>query len=99
MAAQVTNGTVDLWTRKFRLHDRAEYLTRLAGTEYAKDAKCPRFKRFLHEIFDGDEELIGFLRRYLGYTLTGSTTEQCFLFCLGAGQNGKSTLITIIQEM
>jgi putative DNA primase/helicase len=95
----VRNGTLDLRTSELRPYDPADYLTRLAGTTYDPEAKCPRFRRFLREIFADDEELIGFLRRYVGYTLTGSTREQCFLFLQGEGKNGKSTLIAIVQEM
>jgi putative DNA primase/helicase len=95
----VQNGTLDLRKGQLRPFQAADYLTRLAGTDYVQDAKCPRFKQFLDEIFAGDEELIGFLRRFVGYTLTGSTDEQCFLFLQGEGKNGKSTLIQILQEM
>jgi putative DNA primase/helicase len=95
----VPNGTFDLRTGQLLRHNPADYLTQLAGTDYHADAKCPRFKQFLTEIFAGDKELIGFVRRFAGYTLTGDTSEQCFLFCQGAGRNGKSTLISILQEM
>jgi putative DNA primase/helicase len=95
----VQSGTIDLRTRKLRRHDPADYLMRIAGTDYAKDAKCLRFKRFLLEIFGGDKELIRFVQRYVGYTLTGEISEQCFLFCQGAGRNGKSTLVNIMQAM
>jgi phage/plasmid-associated DNA primase len=35
---------------------------------------------------DGDIALIAFLQRFLGYTLTGSTVEQCFVFLYGNGE-------------
>jgi putative DNA primase/helicase len=95
----VKNGTLDLRTGDLRSFDSGDYLTRLAGTTYEPDAECVRFKQFLREIFTGDKELIGFVRRYIGYTLTGSTAEQCFLFLQGTGRNGKSTLIQILQQM
>jgi putative DNA primase/helicase len=93
------NGTLDLRTESLRPHASADHLTRLAGTSYDSDAECPRFKRFVSEIFDRDRQLIGFLQRFTGYTLTGSNREQCFLFCQGRGQNGKSSLIGILQEL
>jgi putative DNA primase/helicase len=95
----VPNGTLDLRTGQLLRHNPADHLTQFAGTDYNADAKCPRFKQFLTEIFAGDKELIAFVRRFAGYTLTGDTSEQCFIFCQGAGRNGKSTLISILQEM
>ena len=95
----VKNGTLDLRTGELRSFDPADHLTRLAGTIYDKDAKCPQFKRFLDEILGGDRELIEFIQRYTGYTLTGTIAEQCFLFCQGGGGNGKSTFVIILQEV
>jgi putative DNA primase/helicase len=95
----VQNGTLDLRTGDLRAFDSADHLTRLAGTAFEPDAECVRFKQFLREIFAGDTELIRFVQRYIGYTLTGSTIEQCFLFLQGPGRNGKSTLVQILQQM
>ena len=41
----------------------------------------------------GDVELIRFVQKVIGYSLTGSTQEQCLFMLYGAGANGKSTLI------
>lgn len=35
----------------------------------------------------------------MGYSLTGSTTEQCAFFLYGTGRNGKSTFIDIIRDI
>jgi putative DNA primase/helicase len=95
----VKNGTLDLRTGTLRPFNSADHLTRLAGTAYNADADCPLFKRFLRDIFDQDKDLIRFVQRCIGYTLTGSTGEQVFFFLQGAGRNGKSTLIQILQQM
>src|SRR5262249_13767476 len=52
-----------------------------------------------NRIFDGDEEVIGFLQRMIGYCLTGDTREQCLFVLNGPGANGKSTLTGVIQDM
>ena len=57
--------------------------------EYA----CPRWLQFLEEVFDGDAEVIGFMQRVCGYTLTGSTKEQKLFFLYGTGRNGKSVFL------
>jgi putative DNA primase/helicase len=49
--------------------------------------------------FDRDQDLIHFMDKALGYTLTGSTLEQCFFLCYGNGQNGKSTLLELMMQI
>jgi putative DNA primase/helicase len=46
-----------------------------------------------------DLELQKFLQRYMGYCLTGFTTEQAFVFCYGTGANGKGTFINTIVKV
>jgi putative DNA primase/helicase len=41
----------------------------------------------------GDEEAIRFLQQWMGYCLTGLTTEHALLFLYGPGGNGKSVAI------
>ena len=45
----------------------------------------------------GDAELIVFLQRALGYSLTGSTREQCFFLLHGPTKTGKSTFVNIAK--
>src|SRR5262249_27164787 len=58
-----------------------------------EDSGCPLWLSFLARIFNGDADLIGYMQRLLGYTLTGSTIEQQFGFAYGTGKNGKTVLL------
>ncbi len=89
----VVNGTVDLRTGHMREHHRGDYVTKRIPVPYTPEATCPTWHAFLHRIFDGKESLIAFLRRAVGYSLTGDTSEQCIFICHGKGENGKSTQI------
>jgi P4 family phage/plasmid primase-like protien len=91
------NGTIYLKTGEIREHRREDHLTKIVPIAYHPDAQCPRWDRFLFEIFGNDEDLVGFLKRMIGYSLTGSTREQFFLILHGVGGNGKSTLIEILK--
>ena len=94
-----SNGILDLRTGKLKPHDKNALITKLVPVDYDADAKCPRFEQFLNEVFGGDRELIQFVQRAIGYTLTGDTSEQCFFMLHGNGSNGKSTLVNIMREI
>jgi putative DNA primase/helicase len=44
-------------------------------------------------------ELISFLQRAVGYSLTGSTREQCLFMLYGCGANGKTTFLEAISDV
>jgi putative DNA primase/helicase len=50
-------------------------------------------------VFDGDDELSGFVRRAVGYSITGQTSEQCFFILCGQGANGKSVLLEALRDV
>lgn len=95
-ALNVQSGSINLRTGTIGPHNRADMLTRLAPTAFT-EAACPAWLAFLEKVFAGDQELIGFVRRAVGYCLTGSTAEQCFFVCHGMGANGKSTLLETLR--
>jgi len=93
------NGTVDLQTGILSSHRKEDLLTRMINISYNPSASCPQFLAFLRRIMDGNQLLIDFLRRAIGYSLTGETGEQVILFCHGTGANGKSTLINLVLSI
>jgi putative DNA primase/helicase len=95
----VANGLVDLRTGELRDGTPDDRITLHTKIAFDPLAACPRWDRFLTEIFDGDSELISYVRRAVGYSLTGLTLEQCFFCCNGAGANGKSTFLHAIRNV
>ena len=93
------NGVLNLRTLELLPHDPSLMLTKLAPVVYDPTADCPRWKAFLQRIFDGNERLIRFVQRAVGYSLTGSTREQCLFFLYGTGANGKSTFLEVIRAL
>lgn len=93
------NGTLDLRTGQLREHDPADLLTRCLDMEYRPEATCELWLEFLKTIMDEDEEMVAFLQRALGYSLTGSTQEQKIFLLHGHGSNGKSTLIEVWLDL
>ena len=99
MLLNFINGTVELRTGILREHKREDWITKQVRHSYSVNAKCPRFEQFLTEVTKGDADLIGFLQRALGYSLTGSTAAQCMFIAFGEGANGKSTLLNLIHDL
>jgi putative DNA primase/helicase len=95
----VANGTIDLRTGKLRDHRRGDLITKIAPVEYQPDATCPLWEKFLARIFDDNRDLTDYLRRVVGYSLTGRTDEQCLFFFHGGGANGKSVFLLTIKDM
>ena len=93
------NGTIDLRTGTLRPHDPADLLTLGTDIDYQPDATCERWQRFLLEIFNGDRELVEFMRRAVGYSLTGDTREHALFVLHGAGCNGKTTFVEIVKRL
>ena len=55
------------------------------------------FMGFLSRIMGGDEALVAYLHRVLGYCLTGDVSEQAIFFSYGVGQNGKTVLMSTVS--
>jgi P4 family phage/plasmid primase-like protien len=95
----VSNGTLDLRTGELHQHRRDELITKLVPVSYSPEANAPLWTAFLNRIFNGNQNLIHFIQRATGYTLTGSINEQCLFIMHGTGANGKSTFINTIAEL
>jgi putative DNA primase/helicase len=95
----VLNGTLDLRTGELREHRRDDLLTRVAPVAYDPSAKCPTWDAFLDRVMAGNRDLISYLQRAVGYSLTGNTDEQCFFLLYGTGSNGKSTFLETLVSL
>ncbi|WPB86417.1 phage/plasmid primase, P4 family [Sediminicoccus rosea] len=96
-ALNTPGGVVDLRTGGMRQHGTADLFTKV--TAVAPGGDCPRWRRFLNEIMQGDAEAIAYAQRWCGYALTGSTREHAFLFLYGPGGNGKSVLLNTLAHV
>jgi putative DNA primase/helicase len=94
----VANGVVDLRTGQIKDADRKQHLTAASPIEYHPDAVAPRWDRFVAEVLP-DPELAGYLQRLVGYSLTGHTREHVVAILHGAGANGKSVLVDLIDQV
>ncbi len=93
-----SNGVVDLKHGILRTALPEDRLHKSTNVEYDPEAPCPRWERFLREIFLEDEELIRFIQEAVGYTLSGLSPEYLFI-CHGYGANGKSTFLYVLEKL
>lgn len=89
------NGTIDLRTGNLKPHDPGDLITRMVPLDYDPDAKSELWDNFLIRIFNGDLELIAYIQKCVGCSITGAI-EMLFWFCHGMGFNGKSTFFNAI---
>lgn len=93
------NGTIDLRTGELRPSRRCDLITLATPVTVDPDAECPRWERFLAEVFDGDADLVAWMQRLVGYCLTGDTREHVLPVLHGDGANGKSTLVGVLERL
>lgn len=90
-------GIVDLRTGGLAPHDRGLCMTKITTATPAGD--CPVWLAFLAQVTGGDAELQAYLRRVVGYALTGVTTEHALFFLYGTGANGKSVFANTLTAL
>jgi len=93
----VGNGIVDLHIGQLRAGKPEDKITIHTDTIFDPNAACPKWEQFLKEIFKGDSELISYIARAVGYSITGLTNEQVFFVQYGEGSNGKSLFDEVLE--
>lgn len=92
------NGVVELDTATLRPGRRDDRVTLRTAVPYDPQADCPRWFRFLDEILP-DSDVREFVWRAVGYSLTGSVSEQCFFLLFGRGSNGKTLFMSTLRNV
>ncbi|RFT91680.1 phage/plasmid primase, P4 family [Staphylococcus haemolyticus] len=93
------NGFINLKQGVINDHEKQNYFTKISNVEFTDKADCPKWEEFLNDIFLGNQELVRFVQRAVGYSLSGYTTEQVLFVLYGNGRNGKSVFLDILNEI
>lgn len=100
LLVNVRNGVLNLRDFSMTEHKPDFLMTRMLGTSMPESPKRPeKWLAFLDQIFSGDKELIRYIQKALGYSLSGDTSEQCAFFLYGTGRNGKSTFLEVVRKI
>lgn len=94
------NGIVNLRNGELIPHDANFMMSKICNSEYDTKHKKPKmWLRFLNDITDGNKALQEYIQKCIGYSISGSNTEQCAYFLYGMGNNGKSTFLDTISDL
>lgn len=95
----VNNGTINLKTGELREHRASDLITFIIPIDYDENAKSELWESFLNRIFEGNGDLINYIQKSFGYSITGNQDEQALWFFYGSGANGKTTLTGVIRDI
>jgi P4 family phage/plasmid primase-like protien len=98
MLINAANCVVNLRTGEMYDHSPAFMMRKKLAVAYDPDAKAPEFEAFLRESLP-NEELLDYLQRIAGYSLSGVTNEQVAFMHRGPTASGKSTFIDLFAVM
>jgi putative DNA primase/helicase len=101
------NGVIDfdkpkdeLDLNKIRInHNPNMFMLKQTEVEYNPAVRSDAWEKFISGVFQGDDKLIAYVKKALGYCLLGSVKEQCAFFAYGLGANGKSTLFETVKDV
>jgi len=94
------NGVVNLRTGKMVSGKQEDYLRACCPTTFrGLQVTCPRWEEFLLQIMNGNKAMAGYLRRLVGYALSGTSSEGIFPVLYGRGRNGKGTMLEVLGKV
>ena len=95
--------TVDLRTGERRPSTQKDLYTKTTLCKPAEQLPIPEdypvFAQFLIDVTNRNSAMIGWIMRFLGYSLSGDTKTAFFVNLHGAGRNGKGTLLHAMQHI
>jgi putative DNA primase/helicase len=95
----VKNGTIDLRTGKLSSHAQDHYLTKVLQINWDEKAQCPTWENFINSSQWDKQEMVDYLQKAVGYSLTGDVREKCMFILHGPKDTGKSTFVEAMQML
>ena len=99
------NGIIDFKEKRFRQGYPEDYITKSTKMDYIPkeniknyDVKKQEIIDFMEKLFPV-EELRNYMWEHLAGTLIGNNSDQTFNIYTGSGSNGKSILVTLMENI
>jgi putative DNA primase/helicase len=93
------NGLLHVSARNLLLHTPDYFNIMSLPYDYDASAECPRWLRFLEEVFGDDAESVALLQQWFGYVLSGRTDLQKMLMMIGPKRGGKGTIARLLKRL
>lgn len=93
----VENGLLDVDKYELKEHTPEELITTRLPVKYDPNADCPKIKKFLREVLHAEN--IPVIQEVVGYCLLKDYRFAKAVMLLGPGENGKSTLLNLIEAL
>eukprot|EP00891_Asterochloris_glomerata_P005828 jgi/Astpho2/5828/fgenesh1_pg.00080_%23_76_t len=94
------NGIVDLRTGRLIVQDSSLFVSKQCAADFkGLDHATPDIDNFVNSIFNGEQEVVSYVQKLLGYGITGLCQEERFVVLYGSGSNGKSVLNKLIKSV
>ena len=93
------NGSVDLLTGEFVAPKSEDRIHKHTDVPFTPGATCPQWEKALSEWMCGDQELVDYMQKLVGYALFGDPKEGILVFFVGGGGNGKSLCLNILSRL
>lgn len=90
----VKNGVLNIHTKELVPFNPSFYLTAKLPVFYRPGATCPECEKFFKDIVPAED--VPSIKEWIGYCLLKKYPVQKALMLLGAGHNGKSTLLKLL---
>ena len=92
------SGVINLKTNRIIEFDRNQMISMSTNYEIDRSKRPVLFEKFLKEIFV-DDDVVHYIHKAMGYSITNLTREQCMFILHGDGNNGKSLLLDVIKTV
>lgn len=94
------NAIIDLRTRKPVMPLASHYIRTVSKAHYDPSAKYDLWQKTVEEICDQKPWMYQYLKRQLGYAMSGECTQSDFYIWYGQeGRNGKELMLNIVGEV
>ena len=94
------NCTIDLRDGSSHSHRAEDFITKMSPVVYKPDAPQGRWRSFIHEVMQGEDEVARFFQKAIGYSLSGDTSLECLFILFGpTTRNGKTTSMNTILSV
>ena len=96
----VRNGVLNLLRQELVSEQFHPLSGMMAPVDYDPKAEAPLFRQTIHEIFNGNQSLLDYVQKLLGYMILGKPKEQIFPIFYGpTAGNGKNTLVDTLHAV